>query len=287
MCQPKQTERTLRCAELCHTLGTPGARCEAPTACHVAGFSSLFCPETAPMLVPKERTIVPLGKLVPSFATAFEEFTGERCEVIDAAIIYGKMVAECGHPNALQALWCWNIGNIRGRSNRGNYCLLAGAHEYVTEGRIPAGWHQIPNPVGHAVPLGKVAVLPDDARKQEFRAYDSIAEACREYVQVLGTRFGRAYRELAGKNTDPVEFVIALKAESWFTGPAAPYQRNVAGVALQVIEQCEEILGRSAQSVAVPEPSRLLMSLYHAPPPVEIPAVVDFLRTLEDEGPKE
>lgn len=237
--------------------------------------------------VPRVRTIVTIDDLVPAFARAFEAATGERCEVIDAAIIYGKLCAECGHPTPTQACWCWNVGNIRGRSSSGRYCLLGNAYEIVDANRVvPPGWHVVPNTFGAFVPPGRVCVLPDDPRRQEFRAYETIDEACHEYVEVLGRRFGRAWRELAEPGSSPEDFVQALKADRYFTGDAATYTRNVASVARWVLPRVEEILARSMVTNEVSDPNAILLALYRQKP-TEIPAAEDFVRTLADTEPPE
>lgn len=198
------------------------------------------------MLVPKARTVVALEPLCPAFCAAFEAAHGSPPEPGDVAMVYGKLCNECGHPGPGQSCWCNNVGNIRGRSPAGLYCLLAGAHEYAPAGRVPKGWHQIPNPPGHAVPPGMVACLPDDSSRQEFRAYLSLREACDDYVSVLGARFPRAWRELAREGSSPDAFVDALKADRYFTGDPANYRRNVAAVARSVLPRVEALMAAQA-----------------------------------------
>jgi hypothetical protein len=209
------------------------------------------------MFVPKTRTIITLEALVPPFVDAFRANLRDEPEVIDVCFIYGKLCMECGHPGPTQSCWNDNVGNVRGRSARGRYTLLAGAHEYVKIGAIPDGWYEIPNPPGHKLPAGTVAVLPRDTSKQEFRAYFapgddhelSLREACDEYVQVLGKHFKRTLRGLAAKGTVPEDLVHVMKADGYFTGDVTGYAGGVGSVARANIKRVEEMLKRSVEPV--------------------------------------
>lgn len=173
------------------------------------------------------RTITTLEALAAAVWSAWPE-----AEPIDVAILYGKIVAECGWPGPKQALWNWNLGNVRGTSAAGNYTLLGSAYEIVDANKVPAGWHVVPNTFGASVPAGKVCVLPDNpSEAQRFRAYDSLQEAVVEYLAVLGKSFRAAWAELFKEGSDPAAFVLALKAGHYFTGDPTAYIVNVkAGV---------------------------------------------------------
>lgn len=195
-------------------------------------------------LVPIKRTIVNMNLYVPAIARAFESMTGERCEVIDACIMYGKLCAECGHPGPGQCCWCLNVGNIRGRSASGLYTLLKGAYEFLPIGQpLPPGAREIPTPANAKCPPGMRCYLPDPL-KQEFRAYHDIEEASNEQMLVLGSRFKRTIRELIEKNTSPEELVDAMKADRYFTGDVTAYKRNLASVAYSSVPKVSEILRR-------------------------------------------
>jgi hypothetical protein len=202
-------------------------------------------PETT--IVTKTRTIVTLEMLAAYFPPAFEAHTGAPCEPLDLAIIYGKLVNECGHPGPGQNCWLWNIGNVRGKSKAGVACILAGAYELADIGKIPKGWHAIAAPPGASVPAGKVACLPDNAGSQLFRAYPSLAEASPEYVEVLDRHFPKTLRELTSRETDPTRFVLAMKSEFYFTGDPAAYVRNVGGVARANLAKCVALLAREPE----------------------------------------
>ncbi len=217
------------------------------------------------MLIPQTRTIVTFEALAPPFVEAFEQLAGEPPEVIDLAIIYGKLVTECGHPNAGQCCWNANVGNVRGESARGNYTILGGAHEYVRPDAVPAGWVVIPNPPGHAQPPGTVAVLPIDKAAQKFRAYfapgddlaSALREACAEYVTVLGKSFKRTLRALVSEGTTPADFVQCMKADGYFTGDVTAYVASVSSLARANIARAEELLQRSAEPVTIELLARL------------------------------
>lgn len=203
-------------------------------------------------LVPKTRTIITLDQFVPSLARAIEDSHGDSPEVVDCCIVWGKFCNECGHPGPGQSCWCNNIGNIRGVSPKGNYCLLAGAYEFRAVGQpLLPGEKEIPVPAGAKLPPNTYCYLPDPA-KQLFRAYADLDEAMDDYVLTLGKRFGRTWRELVASGTTPEAFVAAMKADSYFTGDAAQYTKNVASIARSVMPRVEAILRKPAIVPGVP-----------------------------------
>lgn len=215
--------------------------------------------------VPRIRTIVEPEALMPAFAQAVEAKYGFAPEVIDCAIVAAKMINECGWPhskdksgNPAQACWNLNIGNVRGRSRKGQYTLLTGAYEFMPIGQpLPAGARAIDPPPGAAVPPGTYCYLPDPA-KQEFRSYDTLYEACEEYIEVLGQHFKTTTRVLLDPNTTPEAFVHAMKGDRYFTGDEATYVRNVGWVTKQLLPLAERLLARSATTIEVPAPFELL-----------------------------
>lgn len=179
------------------------------------------------LALPVKRTEVTLAELARCIWLLWPE-----AEIIDVAILFGKLIAECGWPTGKQACWNWNLGNIRGKSKAGNFHILGRAYEIARKGSIPKGWYEVPNTFGAKVPEGMVCVLPVDPElTQAFRAYDNLEEAVAEYLEVL-KQFRSAWVELYGPNSDPARFILALKAGFYFTGDAAQYIINCkAGVA--------------------------------------------------------
>lgn len=173
------------------------------------------------------RTIVTLEALATAIWSIWPD-----AENVDVAIIFGKLIAECGGPNEKQSCWNWNFGNIRGNSPAGNFTILGRAYEIAPAGAIPKGWHVVPNSFGASVPAGKVCILPDNPEAQHFRAYDSLAEAVADYFALVQRRYLKAWTELHEPDSDPETFILALKAGGYFTGDPTAYVRNVkAGVA--------------------------------------------------------
>lgn len=188
-----------------------------------------------PTKVPTTRTPVALEQLIPPLVRAFYAATGEMPEPVDVAIVFGKKVAENGWPGPNETTWCFNIGNVRGVSPSGLYCVLKGAWELARAadvGRLLLAGYVVldPPPPQAKVTAGMVCVLPPP-EKQGFRAYRNLDDACADYVRVLGTNFKRTWQELRDHGTDPAEFVDAMKADRYFTGDVSAYKRNaLAGV---------------------------------------------------------
>lgn len=195
--------------------------------------------------VPQKRTLVTPELLVPAMASSF----GPEFEPIDFAILVGKLYMECGRPGPKQCCWCENIGNVRGRSPKGRYCLLGAAYEFADQSAVSrleaAGWKVIAPPPGAAVPTGKVCMLPP-RKAQEFRAYETLQEACDDYATVLGARFGRVSRALFAKGTTAESVVFAMKADGYFTGDASVYAATVGSVAREVLPLVELLLERDS-----------------------------------------
>lgn len=198
------------------------------------------------LLVPTTRTVVTFESLVTAFAHSFEAAHGEPPEVVDVATICGKLAMECGRPGPKQSCWCNNVGNVRGVSPEGLFCVLRGAYEFLAIGAaLPAGWTEIPLPPGSICPPGQRPVLPP-AEQQGFRAYSTLQAACDDYVRVLGARFGHVWRELTAIGTTPRRFVEAMKADRYFTGDVTTYAATVASIARELTPLCESLLQRDA-----------------------------------------
>lgn len=171
----------------------------------------------------RERTPVTLEALAAELRAAWPE-----CEDVDVAILWGKLIAECGWPESgAQSVWCWNIGNIRGSSPAGEWAILRDAWELAPEGKVPAGARVLdPPPRGAYVPPGHVAYLLGES-SQRFRAYGSLREAVEDYLDTIRRTFRRAWAVLEADDSDAEAFVLALKADRYFTGDASTYVRNV------------------------------------------------------------
>jgi hypothetical protein len=209
--------------------------------------------------VDTKRTIVSLYELVQAFVWAFIVVHGEPPEPIDVAFIWGKLIAECGWPGSTQSVWCWNIGNVRGVSPDGLYCVLAGAWELAPEAQVPAllavGYVVMdPPPPQAVVTPGTVCVLPPP-EKQGFRAYTSLREACVDYARTLERRFVRTWKLLTALGTNPALVVQMMKTEHYFSGDLSTYGRNVqsgANWALPLVAQYMPAAIAAAQKELAP-----------------------------------
>jgi len=117
--------------------------------------------------------------------------------------------------------------------------VLRSAWELVDAGKVDAmkaiGWTVMAAPSQATVPAGKVCMLPPPDR-QGFRAYLSLDEAVADYLETLGRSFRHAWKVLEDEHTDPAAFVLALKADHYFTGSADDYVRNVKSGAAHALE---------------------------------------------------
>lgn len=177
--------------------------------------------------VRQQRTIVTLDDLAPALIQAFDVYQ-LPVEAIDIAIVFGKIVAECGWPGPSQCCWNWNVGNLRGSSVVGNYTVLAGAYEFAPPDRVPTGAVLIPTPAHATAPAGTVCYLPTNPDvSQRFGAYADLVHGCAEYVAKLHDRFKAAFHTLDLPGSTPAGFVAALHDAHYFTGDATAYTRNV------------------------------------------------------------
>lgn len=187
-----------------------------------------------PTQLPVTRTIVTLDALARAVWLAWPE-----AEEIDVATLFGKCIAENGWPNERQAVWNWNLGNIRGVSPAGRFHVLRSAWEIVDATKVDAlraiGWTVMVAPSQATVPAGKVCMLPPPD-KQGFRAYVSLDEAIADYLVTLGRSFRHAWRVLEDPGTDSAAFVVALKADHYFSGDLTDYIRNVKSGAAHALE---------------------------------------------------
>lgn len=224
------------------------------------------------MMVTKTRTIVRLEQLVAAVLRVWPE-----AEDVDLAILWGKLISECGWPDTPMACWNFNIGNIRGTAPDGGFTLLAGAWELCDVGKLPAGATPIDAPPGAYVPPGKMAyLLPVESQK--FRAYASLEDAVADYLDTMQRRFKAAHAELVAPNSDPTRFVLALKAGAYFTGDPGQYVTNVGSGYRWALSRIPAV--RAALEPAPDlEPSPFAVN-QRTEQPTETPQAIDFVATL-------
>jgi hypothetical protein len=183
-----------------------------------------------PEQVPVRRTVVTLDALAASVWRAWPDG-----ELVDVAILFGKLIAENGWPGPSQTTWNWNVGNRRGISPSGRFHVLRSAWELVPAAQVEAhrrmGWTEIPPPPQAKVTPGTVCMLPPP-EKQGFAAYADLDEGVAHYLDTIGRSFRAAWAELQRPQSDARRFVEALKTDRYFTGDVSNYITNVrAGVA--------------------------------------------------------
>lgn len=186
-----------------------------------------------PLFVRQQRTIVTLDDLAPAIVSAFNTYA-MPVEAIDIAIVFGKLIAECGWPGPAQCCWNWNIGNLRGSdADTGLYTVLANAVEFAPPDRLPRGAMPVPTPAHMVAPPGTVAFLPTNpSESQRFTAFADLVHGCRRYAEKLHDRFTAAYRAFERADSTPEDVVAGLQIGHYFTGDPAAYLRNMkSGVA--------------------------------------------------------
>lgn len=186
-----------------------------------------------PIFVRQQRTIVTLDDLAPAMVSAFNTYA-MPIEAIDIAILFGKLIAECGWPGPQQCCWNWNVGNLRGSdAETGMYTVLASAIEFAPPDRLPKGAMQVPTPSNMVAPAGTVAYLmANPGESQRFTAFADLVHGCRRYAQKLHDVFKAAFLALDREGTTPEDFVAGLQGSHYMTGSGAQYLHNVkAGVA--------------------------------------------------------
>lgn len=210
-------------------------------------------------LVPVTRTNITLEALVEALVHVWFDLFGDLPEAIDVAVVFGKLIAENGWPDAPggrpQSTYGWNLGNLRGEAPDdlgGAYHLLRGAWELANAAAVPgllrAGYVVLdPPPPQAKITAGMVCVLPP-LGAQKFRAYPDLRAGLTDYLRTL-PKFRKAWDELRGILTDPVRFVLALYADHYFTGNVDAYRRNVVAGTTWALPKVEALLA------AMPRPS--------------------------------
>jgi hypothetical protein len=154
-------------------------------------------------------------------------------DAFDAAPPAGAIALLMAHQAHETGRWrsmpCYNLGGIR-PSSPSHAWYAVSAFEDLSEAEAQR-WAARSTPaapcrLGVQLPGGRrrVHVGPDHPCSI-FRAYDSLDDACREYLAKLHGRFRAAWPAvLAG---DPVAFVSALKAQRYFTASEESYRAAI------------------------------------------------------------
>lgn len=217
--------------------------------------------------VPRVATHWTRAELLDAFAKAWRFVVGSEPSHIALACLWGMATLECGREGA--ACWCRNVGNLRGASPAGKYCILAGAYECAS-GTPPAG--SLPWTGYSACAPGDTPYLPP-ASAQQFRAYDTFADGCTDKLALLAHRWPAAIAVLktATSANDARAFVAALVAPGgpkYFLGDPSSYMSGVASLAAECL--------RTTTAADWPEPSVVMPA--PAEPPVTKPDTPQSMR---------
>lgn len=163
----------------------------------------------ATLITDKLTPIDPLTLMLALKASYFRDYTNpDSLSDAAAALFCAQSALETGR---WKSIHCLNIGNIKAGSDYpGLYCQYR-CNEMI---RGKFLWFDPPHP------------------QTNFRAYESLEDACDDYLYVLSTypQFHQAF--VIGVNSaDPIKFVHALKQGNYFTAEEAPY--TVAVISLQ------------------------------------------------------
>lgn len=145
------------------------------------------------------RTPLDAGQLRAALAAAWAEKFGEPPPANAVAVLLSQIALETG----LRACWNWNLGNVKAAKGQ-DFCELAGVWEVIN---------------------GKRVDLPKGAPGTQFRAFATLADGVRAYLDVLHRRFSKSWPAvLAG---DPARFAELLRAQGYYTAPLDHYRAGM------------------------------------------------------------
>lgn len=138
-----------------------------------------------------------------------------------------------------KSCWCWNIGNFKSYDgdNR-NYTYYkcderfdkATAARYLANAGIRADGSGLPN-VAHESDNSDNTVslwFWPDHPVSRFRAYKTIQEGSKDYVESLFNRFSKAWPAIL--HGDPTNFIHQLKVQGYFTADEATYTKTTVSL---------------------------------------------------------
>lgn len=222
--------------------------------------------------VPVRRTPWTTPSLLADYATAWREVIGGEPSRAALAILWAQATLECGHGG--KSCWGHNVGNVMAFAGyAGDYHVLRGAPECFDAGKVPAGWREAQTNI--ACGPGRVAAVPEKGSR--FRAYASHAEGCADKLRVLDRQWGRAVVALqAATGAEAAGAFVAglLGPPRYFTGSSESYANQVRSLAQTCLRATPDADWPAEPTPTLPAPP---------PVPVEVPAAVDFVRTLAGE----
>ncbi len=115
------------------------------------------------------------------------------------AVLLSQVTLETG----LKACWNWNLGNVKAAKGQ-DYTELAGVWEVID---------------------GKRVDLPKGAPGTQFRAFASLQDGVRAYLDVLYHRFSKSWPAVL--TGDPGRFAELLRAQGYYTAPLDHYRAGM------------------------------------------------------------
>ncbi len=161
------------------------------------------------------------------------------------AVLTAQWALETGWGRSCVA---WNLGNVKSRQGDGSDFTYFKCWEVLDSKTAHALVAQAPPRTGDGAPSvlidkelpdgkARVTIFPDHEGCR-FRAFASLEEGARAYLQKLHTRFGKAWNYVdAG---DPSGFAAALKSLGYFTAPLdgpEGYRPALVRIFNQVVKQ--------------------------------------------------
>lgn len=134
-----------------------------------------------------------------------------------------------------KSCWCWNIGNFKSSDGDGrDYTYYkcderldpATAQKYLAHAGVRSDDPSQPNVALRSNNSDKSVTLwfwPDHPVSR-FRAYKTLAEGAKDYVESLFNRFNKAWPAIV--QGDPTNFIHQLKVQGYFTADEATYTKT-------------------------------------------------------------
>lgn len=222
---------------------------------------------STPAEVPARRTRWTRQEILAAYAAAWRELVGGEPSRACLALLWAQASLETGRGGD-PGCFNWNVGNIMAFDGYdGAFHVLLVAPECFAEGKVPAGWREIPASSTSIACSGKVPAVP--AQGSRFRAYGSLAEGCRDKVRVLDRQWPRAIVALAAAQgpADADAFVAGL------IGPPRYFTASSSSYAGQLRSLASECLRATPENEWPTRPDTL------PSPPLEMPAPAEAVPT--------
>ncbi len=196
----------------------PNALQPASTPTTAPAFAQRLSAETARQ-VEARRTPLSAATAESAIAQAYTDLTGGTLSQSARSILTAQWAHETGHG---ASMFNFNFGGIKG----------VGPSGLTVAQRTREGFGSSERRI-----------------VDNFRAYGSVEEGAKDYVQLLLSRYGSAVS--AAELGDASGFVRGLKDRGYFTGDPAAYERSIATIANRILGSSGELPLASTQATRV------------------------------------